>query len=111
MSRFSACCASADRSTDMMRGMKLPAKRLASMVILALSVAGYALLLWRGPWWVDGSHLRDQNLEPADGIVITGFRTALVALGAGIFAGGSLLHTSNLATHTRNFGSHARQGP
>ncbi|MEV0484002.1 hypothetical protein AB0I69_25750 [Streptomyces sp. NPDC050508] len=67
--------------------MKLPVKRLVLVAALVLAVVGYALLLWRGPWWIDGAHLRTRNLEPADGVVITGFRTALVALGAGALAG------------------------
>ncbi len=62
------------------------AKRIAVGVIIALVIVGYALLLWRGPWWIDGAHLRTRNLQPADGVVITGVRTALVALGAGAVA-------------------------
>jgi hypothetical protein len=61
-------------------------KKKLSTLAAALLIIGYALLLWRGPWWLDGAHLRDKNLQPADGVVITGFRTALVALGAGAIA-------------------------
>uniref|UniRef100_A0AAU1HUH0 Pentapeptide repeat-containing protein n=1 Tax=Streptomyces sp. NBC_00180 TaxID=2903632 RepID=A0AAU1HUH0_9ACTN len=58
-----------------------------------LVIAGYVLLLWRGPWWIDGEHLRTQDLQPADGVVITGFRTMLVALGAGAVAAFGLYYT------------------
>ncbi|MFF5100953.1 pentapeptide repeat-containing protein [Streptomyces sp. NPDC000134] len=73
--------------------MKRKVKRTALGVVLALVVVGYALLLWRGPWWFDGDHLRTQNLQPADGVVITGFRTMLVALGAGAIAVFGLYYT------------------
>ncbi|MEU3319516.1 pentapeptide repeat-containing protein [Streptomyces sp. NPDC006785] len=66
--------------------MKRNVKRTALGSVLALVIIGYVLLLWRGPWWIDGAHLRTQDLQPADGVVITGFRTMLVALGAGAVA-------------------------
>ncbi|MEJ8670873.1 pentapeptide repeat-containing protein [Streptomyces sp. NBC_01017] len=73
--------------------MKRNVKRTALGVLLALVIAGYVLLLWRGPWWIDGEHLRTQDLQPADGVVITGFRTMLVALGAGAVAAFGLYYT------------------
>ncbi|WP_328386781.1 pentapeptide repeat-containing protein [Streptomyces sp. NBC_00400] len=73
--------------------MSARTKRIVVTAALALLVIGYALLLWRGPWWIDGSHLREQNLQPADGVVITGFRTTLVALGAGAVAALGLWYT------------------
>ncbi|MFJ4320573.1 pentapeptide repeat-containing protein [Streptomyces lavendulae] len=71
------------------------------MVGLALGVAGFALLLWRGPWLIDGGHLRPTNLQPADAVVITGVRTALVALGAGAVAAAGLYYTHRTLEHTR----------
>ncbi|MEU1406811.1 hypothetical protein ABZ471_31455 [Streptomyces sp. NPDC005728] len=68
-------------------------KRIVLAVTLVVVVIGYALLLWRGPWWIDGAHLRTKNLQPADGVVITGFRTMLVALGAGAVAALGLHYT------------------
>lgn len=44
-------------------------------------------------WWVDGAHVRSKNLQPADGVVITGFRTMLVALGLGAVAAVTLQYT------------------
>ena len=92
-----------------MRRMKLPVKRLVLIAALILAVVGYALLLWRGPWWIDGAHLRTRNLEPADGVVITGFRTALVALGAGALAGAGLYYTHRTVQHTRETLEHTRE--
>ncbi|MFB9928358.1 pentapeptide repeat-containing protein [Amycolatopsis halotolerans] len=67
--------------------------------VLALVV--FALLLWRGPWWLDGSHLRERDLQPADGAVVTGFRTTLVAIGAGVVGGLGLLYTHKNHRHTQ----------
>ncbi|MFJ6463089.1 hypothetical protein ACIQM0_18935 [Streptomyces sp. NPDC091387] len=66
-----------------------------------MAVVGYALLLWRGLGWLDGGHLREEDLQPADGVVITGVRTALVALGASIVAGLGLYYTHKTLEHTR----------
>ncbi|MEK9520044.1 hypothetical protein MIU24_11625 [Streptomyces venezuelae] len=74
--------------------MKTNLARAAQWLALALAVAAYCLLLWRGPWLLDGAHIRDTQLEPADGVVITGVRTMLVALGAGVIAGVGLYYTS-----------------
>ncbi|MFH8631114.1 pentapeptide repeat-containing protein [Streptomyces lydicus] len=68
-------------------------KRTVISGAVFLLVIGYALLLWRGPWWIDGAHLRERGLQPADGVVITGFRTTLVALGAGAVAALGLWYT------------------
>ncbi|MFD7380054.1 pentapeptide repeat-containing protein [Streptomyces mirabilis] len=73
--------------------MKRKVKRTTLGGVLALVIVGYVLLLWRGPWWIDGDHLRTQGLQPADGVVITGFRTMLVALGAGAVAAFGLYYT------------------
>ncbi|MEJ8653437.1 pentapeptide repeat-containing protein [Streptomyces sp. MS1.AVA.3] len=77
-------------------------KRLSGVVLLGALILGYSLLLWRGPWWLDGNHLRTKRLEPADGVVITGFRTTLVALGAGFIAAIGLYYTHRTLQHTRD---------
>ncbi|MFF7134206.1 pentapeptide repeat-containing protein [Streptomyces sp. NPDC008196] len=59
------------------------------------------MLLWQGPWWLDGEHLRTDDLQPADGVVVTGVRTALVALGAGVVAAAGLYYTDRSLRHTR----------
>ncbi|MFH9425117.1 hypothetical protein [Streptomyces sp. NPDC017529] len=78
-----------------------PVKRCLLLALLAAVSAGYTLLLWHGPWWIDGAHLRTRELQPADGVVITGFRTALVALGAGFIAAAGLFYTHRTLQHTR----------
>ncbi len=84
----------------MMYGMKL-VKRCLLLAFLAAVAVGYVQLLWYGPWWIDGAHLRTRDLQAADGVVITGFRTALVALGAGLIAAAGLLYTHRTFQHTR----------
>lgn len=88
--------------------MKPQMQRIALAAVLALIVIGYALLLWRGPWWIDGAHLRTKNLQPADGVVITGFRTMLVALGAGAVAAFGLYYTHKGHKQTEALFEHTR---
>jgi hypothetical protein len=59
---------------------------------LAVAVGVFSLLVY-GPWWFDGGHLRRTNLQPADGVIIAGFRTTLVALAAGAMAALGLRYT------------------
>ncbi|MFF3337857.1 hypothetical protein [Streptomyces flavidovirens] len=73
--------------------MKRVLTRITLALLTALAIAAYGLLLWKGPWWFDGGHLRHSNLQPADGVVITGFRTMLVALGAGAIAAAGVYYT------------------
>ncbi|TXL87755.1 pentapeptide repeat-containing protein [Streptomyces sp. IB2014 016-6] len=75
---------------------------------LVVVVLGYGWLMWQGPWLFDGAHLRDTDLQPADGVVITGFRTSLVALGAGAIAGVGLFYTHRSMLHTRDMLDHTR---
>ncbi|MFB6561973.1 pentapeptide repeat-containing protein [Streptomyces sp. NPDC056400] len=82
--------------------MKPSTKRKIFIGLAApLGVALFALLFWRLPWWLDGSHLRNGNLQPADGVIITGVRTGLVALGAAFVAGLGLFYTHGTLRHTR----------
>jgi hypothetical protein len=84
-------------------------KRIALTGCLALSFVAYGLLLWQGPWWFDGAHLRRNDLQPADGVVITGFRTMLVALGAGVVAALGLYYTHKSHQHTEKLFAHTRE--
>ncbi|WP_159030928.1 pentapeptide repeat-containing protein [Streptomyces sp. 769] len=62
----------------------------------ALLVFAIAFLwaLIEGPWWFDGEVLRNhRDLQAADGVVITGFRAALVAAVGGAVAVLTFLHT------------------
>ncbi|MFF9377903.1 pentapeptide repeat-containing protein [Streptomyces griseoluteus] len=89
--------------------MKFRAGQTVLTVILTLGIIGYVLLLWHGPWWIDGSHLRKKDLQPADGVVITGFRTMLVAVGAGVIAGLGLYYTHKNHQHTEKLFAHTRE--
>ncbi|MEU5325645.1 pentapeptide repeat-containing protein [Streptomyces parvus] len=77
-------------------------KRAAIPVGIVAIAIGAFVLLWKGPWLFDGSHLRKDNLQPADGLVITGFRTMVVAIIASTLAGLGLLYTHVTLQHTRN---------
>jgi hypothetical protein len=65
-------------------------KRSAIWTVVAAAVlaaaGGVLLVLWQGPWWVDGGPLTDKDLTGPAATLITGFRTTLVqvliALGA-----------------------------
>ncbi|MEU3665522.1 pentapeptide repeat-containing protein [Streptomyces virginiae] len=78
-------------------------------LLLCLVVIGYALLLWKGPWWFDGPHLRKRDLQPADGVVITGFRTMVVALGVGATAIIGLVYTHRSHQHALDQFRHTRE--
>ncbi|WP_328544547.1 pentapeptide repeat-containing protein [Streptomyces europaeiscabiei] len=83
-------------------------KTIALAVASVALVAAYALLLWEGPWWIDGNHLRTKNLQPADGVVITGVRTTLVALGAGVVAALGLYYTHRGHRHAEKLYKHSQ---
>ncbi|WP_405520097.1 pentapeptide repeat-containing protein [Streptomyces canus] len=71
-------------------------RRIVTIAIGAISTAlllsAFTLLLWKGPWWADGSQF-GRGLTPGEGAIVTGFRTTIVAFGAGILAAGSLAYT------------------
>ncbi|MFJ9656179.1 pentapeptide repeat-containing protein [Streptomyces microflavus] len=84
---------------------RVPWIPVAAVIVVVIV---FGLLLWKGPWWFDGAHLRTKDLEPADGVVITGFRTALVAVAVALTAAVGLgyTHRNHQATldqleHTR----------
>ncbi len=85
----------------MLPRMKRSRIRAWVMALLAVAFVGYALLLWQGPWLLDGDRLDRGDLQPAEGLVITGFRTTLIALGAGAVAGAGLYYTDRTLRHTR----------
>ncbi|WP_331758156.1 pentapeptide repeat-containing protein [Streptomyces anulatus] len=77
--------------------------------LAALGILIFGLLLWKGPWWFDGAHLRRTNLQPADGVVITGFRTVLVAVGVAASAAVGLLYTHRSHQTARELLDHTRE--
>jgi hypothetical protein len=64
----------------------------AVVVILLALVLVFFALLWQGPWLLDRTRLHSVTLAQAS--VVTGFRTALVALGAGMVAVAGLVYTA-----------------
>jgi uncharacterized protein YjbI with pentapeptide repeats len=89
--------------------MKPETRRLVLAVVGTAAAIGYVLLLWRGPWWIDGAHLREKDLQPADGVVITGFRTMLVAVGAGAITGLGLYYTHRNHRHAEKLYEHSQE--
>ncbi|MGX1883023.1 pentapeptide repeat-containing protein [Streptomyces sp. NPDC055287] len=51
-----------------------------------------AALVW-GPWYFEGRHVRDSELAPSAGLIVTGFRTMLVALAVGTVGALGLYYT------------------
>ncbi|MFJ7251981.1 pentapeptide repeat-containing protein [Streptomyces sp. NPDC098085] len=73
-------------------------------IVLASTISGlalFALLFWKAPWWLDGTHIHSKDLQPADGIIATGVRTGIVAAGAAIVAAFGLYYTDQNFRHTR----------
>ncbi|WND32918.1 hypothetical protein RI578_00720 [Streptomyces sp. BB1-1-1] len=89
--------------------MKPQTRRLGLAVVGVVAALAYALLMWRGPWWADGPHLRKEDLQPADGVIITGFRPMLVALGAGAVAALGLYYTHRTHRHAEKLYEHSQE--
>jgi uncharacterized protein YjbI with pentapeptide repeats len=85
---------------------KMPIKAL-TLGILAATV--FVIAFWQAPWWFDSLHIRKTNLEPADGVIITGVRTGLVAFAAGIIAGIGLYYTHKKHVLDQRQFEHARE--
>ncbi|MFF7525123.1 pentapeptide repeat-containing protein [Streptomyces pseudovenezuelae] len=83
-------------------------RRVLGWSCAALGGLLFVMLLWKGPWWVDGAHL-GPSLTPGSGAVVTGFRTAVVAIGAGVFAGFGVFYTDRNFRHTRELFEHTRE--
>lgn len=69
-------------------------KRTRGLTLTAGAVvfaAVFGWLLWQGPWVLDRAHLKDA--QPGSASVVSGFRAAVVAVGAGLVAIGGLLFT------------------
>jgi uncharacterized protein YjbI with pentapeptide repeats len=76
--------------SDEKRQNKVPIRALALGILAATA---FIIAFWQAPWWFDSLHIRKTNLQPADGVIITGVRTGLVAFAAGIIAGAGLWYT------------------
>ncbi|MFG2440775.1 pentapeptide repeat-containing protein [Streptomyces sp. NPDC048508] len=58
-------------------------------------------MLWRGPYFVDGKYIDTAELAKGSAALVTGLRTAMVALIAGLGAGVALLYTARTYRLTR----------
>lgn len=83
-------------------------RRVLWTLAVVSSATVFVVLLWKGPWWVDGAYL-GPHLTPGTGAVVTGFRTTLVAVGAGVVAGVGLYYTGRNFRHTQELYEHTRQ--
>ncbi|MET9895009.1 pentapeptide repeat-containing protein [Streptomyces sp. NPDC006465] len=77
---------------------------------IASTIAITVLLVW-APWWVEGHHLRDKNgeLVSSAGIIITGFRTMVIAIVAGGFTAAGLWYTHRSHQQTEKLFEHTRE--
>ncbi|MFE1925105.1 pentapeptide repeat-containing protein [Streptomyces asoensis] len=80
-------------------------------VLAATGTAAFIVLLVWGPWWIEGHHLRDGkgNLVSSAGIIVTGFRTMLVAIAAGGFTAAGLWYTHRSHQQTEKLFDHTRE--
>ncbi|WP_405514969.1 pentapeptide repeat-containing protein [Streptomyces canus] len=92
--------------TDEQPQNKVPLKALA---LGLLTATAFVIAFWQAPWWFDSLHIRKTNLEPADGVIITGVRTGLVAFAAGIIAGIGLYYTHKKHDLDQRQFEHARE--
>ncbi|MGW3361286.1 pentapeptide repeat-containing protein [Streptomyces bungoensis] len=60
----------------------------------------FVVALWRLPWWLD-HHYLTENLTPAEATAVSGMRTALVTLGAGLLVAAGLFYTHRTLELTR----------
>ncbi|MEJ8638936.1 pentapeptide repeat-containing protein [Streptomyces sp. MS2.AVA.5] len=67
---------------------------ILACIALAVTALGAVLLVWRGPWWLDGKYLSDKELRAGSSALVTGFRTSVVQLFAVFGAGVALLFTA-----------------
>ncbi|MBB1245791.1 pentapeptide repeat-containing protein [Streptomyces durbertensis] len=67
----------------------------------------FVFAIWRLPWWLDESHLSEAT--PGSAAVVTGMRTALVAVGAGIIAALGLFYTDRNLKHSRAVLEHSQK--
>ncbi|MET9253261.1 pentapeptide repeat-containing protein [Streptomyces sp. NPDC003717] len=95
--------------TSRSRSFETTLRQVGYWGLVSIAVAAYGLLLWKGPWVFDGAHLRSSDLQPADGVVITGFRTSVVALGAGAIAALGLYYTHKSHRQTEHLFDHTRE--
>ncbi|MEU5242617.1 pentapeptide repeat-containing protein [Streptomyces asoensis] len=80
---------------------------VAGLAVLAL--AGGTVALWQLPWWLDDHWLNSMATGQARATTVSGLRTALVALGAGLVAVVGLFYTHQTWQQTRSRDSDQRE--
>lgn len=83
-------------------------KRVLRWNLSAFGITLFLLLIWKGPWWADSGHL-GPGLSPGSAAVVTGFRTVIVAVGAGAVAAIGLYYTDRNFRHSRDILEHMRE--
>jgi hypothetical protein len=74
---------------------------LAVVVAAALLVVGLPWLIWRGPFVLDGKYIDRKALGEGSAALVTGLRTAMVAVVAALGASVALLYTARTYRLTR----------
>ncbi len=87
--------------------MELKRSRLPRLIrwgLVAVAAVGvlvlFTVVLWQVPWWLD-DHYLNEDLSPAQGTTVSGMRTALTALGAGLLVAAGLGYTHHTLQQTR----------
>ncbi|GAA5029207.1 pentapeptide repeat-containing protein [Streptomyces siamensis] len=91
-----------------------PAKKPRPWWHWALAAAGtsaFVIALVWGPWWIEGHHLRDDKgqLVSSAGIIVTGFRTMVIAIAAGVLTAAGLYYTRQKHQLEREQFQHAQE--
>ncbi|MGW0844232.1 pentapeptide repeat-containing protein [Streptomyces sp. NPDC002787] len=88
-------------------GMESKRSRLPRLIrwgLVAVAAVGvpvlFTVVLWQVPWWLD-DHYLNEDLSPAQGTTVSGMRTALTALGAGLLVAAGLGYTHHTLQQTR----------
>ncbi|MEU4490100.1 pentapeptide repeat-containing protein [Streptomyces purpurascens] len=75
-------------------------QRCLAAVAAVSGLVLFVVVMWRVPWWMD-DHYLTSALTPAQATTVSGLRTALVALGAGLLAVAGLVYTHHTLQQTR----------
>ncbi|MET7816272.1 pentapeptide repeat-containing protein [Streptomyces sp. NPDC005395] len=84
--------------------LRHPAARIA---LIGFGLLVFVFAIWQLPWWLDEKHLAAAT--PGSAAVVTGMRTALVAVGAGIIAALGLYYTDRNLKHSRAVLEHSQK--
>ncbi|MER6135107.1 pentapeptide repeat-containing protein [Streptomyces sp. NPDC001815] len=83
--------------------------RTRLIIAAAAAVISISILLIWAPWWIEGHRLKDDKLVAPAGIIITGFRTMIIALIVGALTVVGLYYTREKHQLEREQFQHAQQ--